>query len=57
MGIALFVGAAAGLVITIIGKTSGILRSNWWIALVLYALLGVAYAYLVFVKPKPLIQA
>jgi len=57
MGIALLVGAAAGLVITVMGKTSGILRSNWWIALVLYALLGVAYAYLVFVKPKPLAQA
>lgn len=56
MGIALLVGAAAGLVITVIGTTSGVLRSNWWIAMVVYAILGLAYAYLVFQKPKQLTQ-
>lgn len=56
MGIALLVGAASGLVITALGTTSGILRANWWIAMVVYALLGIAYAYLVFFKPKPLNQ-
>jgi hypothetical protein len=54
MGIALFVGAAAGLIITVLGTTSGILRANWWIAIVVYAILAVAYAYLVFLKPKQL---
>jgi hypothetical protein len=54
MGIALFVGAAAGMIITILGTTSGILRANWWIAIVVYAILVVAYAYLVFLKPKQL---
>jgi len=56
MGIALLVGAAAGLIITVMGATSGVLRANWWIAMVVYAILGLAYAYLVFLKPKQLSQ-
>ena len=56
MGIALLVGAAAGLVITVMGTTSGILRANWWMAMILYAILGLANAYLVFLKPRQLSQ-
>jgi hypothetical protein len=56
MGIALLVGAAAGLTITVIGTASGILRANAWIAMVLYTILGLAYAYLLFLKPKQLSQ-
>lgn len=52
MGIALLVGAVAGLGISLSGITSGILRSNGWMAIIIYSLLGVAYAYLVFSKPK-----
>src|SRR5512134_1346055 len=33
MAIALMVGATAGLIITAVGTTSGILRSNGWIAM------------------------
>ena len=54
MAIALLVGAAAGLLITLMGTTSGILRTNWWIAMVVYAILGLADAYFVFLKPKQL---
>lgn len=54
MGIALLVGAMAGLITTLVGTTAGILRANWWIAVVVYAILGLAYAYLVFVKPRQL---
>ena len=57
MGIALLIGALAGLLITVMGTTSGILRANWWIAMVVYAILGLAYAYLVFLKPRQLSQA
>ncbi len=57
MGIALLVGALAGLAITVLGTTSGVLRANWWIALVVYAILGLVYVYLLFQKPKQLIQA
>lgn len=56
MGTALLIGAAAGLVITVMGTTSGILRANWWIAMVVYTVLGLAYAYLVFQKPKKMAQ-
>jgi uncharacterized membrane protein YfcA len=52
MGVALLVGAAAGLIITVAGTASGILRTNWWLAVVIYVLFGLAYAYLVFMKPK-----
>ena len=57
MGIALLVGSAAGLTITVMGTTSGVLRANWWIAIVVYAILGLAYAYLLFLKPRQFSQA
>jgi hypothetical protein len=56
MGIALLIGAATGLIITVMGATSGVLRANWWIAMIVYAILGLAYAYLVFPKPTQLAQ-
>jgi hypothetical protein len=54
MGIALLIGAAAGLFLTVMGTTAGILRANWWMALLVYAILGLAYGYLLFQKPKQL---
>jgi hypothetical protein len=54
MGIALLIGAAAGLFITVMGTTNGILRANWWMALIVYTILGLAYGYLLFQKPKQL---
>ena len=52
MGIALLVDAVAGLIV--MGTSSGILRANRWIALVVYAILGFAYTYLLFLKPEKL---
>jgi hypothetical protein len=52
MATALMVGAAAGLVVTAMGATSNVLRSNAWIAMLVYLLFGLAYAYLVFMKPR-----
>jgi hypothetical protein len=52
MAIAMLVGAAAGLIVTAVGATSNILRSNAWIAMLVYLLFGLAYAYLVFMKPR-----
>jgi hypothetical protein len=57
MGIALLVAAAAGLLITVLGASSGVLRANWWIAMIVYTILGLAYAYLVFLKPRQLSQS
>ena len=52
MGIALLVGAAAGLIVTALGtfSSSAVIRANGWLAMVLYVLFGAGYAYLVFLK-------
>jgi hypothetical protein len=50
--IALLVGALAGLIITIIGTVSGTLRSFGWVAMLIYVLFGLGYAYLVFLRPR-----
>jgi uncharacterized membrane protein YfcA len=52
MGIALLVGAIAGLAISLIGISTGILRSNGWMAILVYVVFGLAYSYLLFQKPK-----
>ena len=54
MGTALLVGSVAGLIVTVIGVSpaSGVIRSNGWIAIVLYAVFGLGYAYLVFLQPR-----
>jgi hypothetical protein len=52
MGIALFVGALAGLFVTILGSVAGTMRTNGWMAILLYVVLGLGYAFLVFFKPK-----
>ena len=56
MGIALLIGAAAGLIVPAMGPTSGILHSNWWLAILIYTSLGVANAYLVFQNPQKMTQ-
>ena len=52
MGIALIVGALAGLVVTVMGtfSSSAVIRSNGWIAMLVYVLFGLGFAYLVFMK-------
>jgi hypothetical protein len=52
MGIASLVGAVAGLAMSVIGISSGILRSNGWMAIIVYVLIGLGYAYLLFLKPR-----
>jgi hypothetical protein len=58
MGIALLVGTVAGLVVTIVGMfaSNAVIRSNGWIAMLIYVLLGLGYAYLVFLKQKLAVQ-
>lgn len=53
MGIALIVGAIAGLIVTFLGTFSAtaVIRSNGWIAMVVYVLVGLGFAYFVFMKP------
>lgn len=52
MGIALLVGAAAGLVVTVIGTAGGILRTNGWMGILACLLFGLGYVYLVFMQSK-----
>lgn len=57
MGLALLVGAVAGLVVTAGGTfaSNAVIRSNGWIAMLVYLLFGLGYAYLVFLKREPVL--
>lgn len=50
MAIALLVGAVGGLIVTFLGTTSRVMRSNGWLVMVIYLLFGLGYAYLLFLK-------
>lgn len=52
MGVALLLGDLAGLVVSILGTVGGALRTNAWLLMVLYALFGLGFAYLVFLRPR-----
>ena len=50
--IALLVGSVAGLVMSIIGTVTGLIRSLGWLAIVVYVLFVLGYGFLLFLKPK-----
>ena len=52
MGIGILVGAAAGLIVTILGTSGGTLRALGWVAMLLYVLTGLGFAYLIFLRPR-----
>ena len=54
LGVALLVSSVLGLVVTIIGMTGSraVIRSNGWIAIVVYVLFALGYAFMLFLKPK-----
>lgn len=54
MGIALFVGAVLGLIVNVIGvsSASGVIRSNGWITILVYAVFALGYGFLLFLKPR-----
>ncbi len=52
LGISLLIGALAGLTITIMGTVNGTLRSFGWVAMLIYVLFGLGYAYLIFLRPR-----
>lgn len=54
MGISLLVATIAGLVISVIGisSASGVIRSNGWIIVLLYALFALGYGFLAFLQPR-----
>lgn len=54
MGMALLINSILGLVVTIIGMAGNkaVIRSNGWIAIVVYVLFALGYAFMLFLKPK-----
>ena len=54
LGVVMFVVSLAGLILSLVGisSLSGVLRSNSWIPLVLFAIGGLAYGFMLFVRPK-----
>ena len=54
LGMALLISAILGLVVTIIGMAGNkaVIRSNGWIAIVVYVLFALGYAFVLFLKPK-----
>ena len=54
MGWGLLISMIIGLVVSIAATVSStaVLRSNSWIPIVIYVLLGLGYAFMIFLKPK-----
>jgi len=52
LGIALLISMALGLIVNIMGIASGIIRTNGWITIIIYVLLALGYAFLIFLKPR-----
>jgi hypothetical protein len=51
--IALLGGSVAGFVLSLIGMTSsGVIRTNGWVLLVITVLFGLIYAFLLFLQPQ-----
>ncbi len=53
LGIALLGGSAGGFALSIIGMTSsGVIRTNGWVLLVITVLFSLGYAFLLFLQPQ-----
>lgn len=52
LGMASLAASVLGLVVTLMGVISGIIRVNSWIPILAFVLFGVGYAFMLFLKPK-----
>ncbi len=52
LGMAALAGSVLGLVVALLGAFNKIIRVNSWIPIVLFVVFGLAYAFMLFVKPK-----
>jgi hypothetical protein len=52
MGTSLLLGVVAGLIVTAMGTfaSNAVIRSNGWLAMVIYILFGLGYVYLLFMN-------
>ncbi|HAV78889.1 MAG TPA: hypothetical protein DCX53_16175 [Anaerolineae bacterium] len=52
VAISLLVSSILGLIVNIIGISSGIVRVNGWITIIVYVLFALGYSFMLFLKPK-----
>ena len=52
MILALFIGSLAGLVMSVIGMAAGAIRFLGWLAIVIYGVFALGYAFLLFLRPR-----
>lgn len=52
IGVGLLVSAVIGLVVNVIGVTSGVIRANGWITIIVYVLFALLYGFLIFLQPR-----
>lgn len=52
VSIALLVGAAAGMIVTIMGTVAHTVREFGWVMMMVYGLFALGYAYLIFLMPR-----
>jgi len=54
LGIAMLVVSVVGFVLSIVGTMDGskVIRANVWVPIALFALSGLGYAFMIFLKPK-----
>jgi hypothetical protein len=52
LAIALLIGSVLGMIISAIGLYNGMMKNNGWIAVLVYFLFAIDYAFMLFVKPK-----
>lgn len=45
-------GTVLGLIVTLIGVISGIIRVNGWIPIVVFVLFALGYGFMLFIKPR-----
>jgi hypothetical protein len=52
MGIALLVSAVTALIVTLFGTfaSNAVIRTNGWVVMVVYVIIGLGYGYLLFLK-------
>ena len=52
LGMAALAGSVLGLIVTIMGIASGIIRANGWIAAVIEVVLALGFAFMIFLQPR-----
>jgi FtsH-binding integral membrane protein len=54
LGVAMLVVSVVGFVLSIVGTMDGskVIRANVWVPIALFALSGLGYAFMIFLKPK-----